>query len=487
MEFSKNMLLETVVASADRLIDRILWLSAEDSMLVLIRLNAEDALPRFCAKADLEEQFKAGELRWVKSDPFADLSRPEDTVPGFHKQRRDKAWSLIASIIEMPGSDAFDPQKRGPVIEEIHRRTHISKWIIYRNLRRYWQGGLRKNALLPMFQKCGAPSIEMQDLRDQLTDQQKKLANAQKAELALGKQQREIDQRAQTLDLEVARKLCVSKDAIRKEAAEAATEAERLKLAEKEKVISDLQQQISLLKKKAEQGSMQLQGEVLELDVERQLTEAFPQDQINRVGKGVKGGDIHQRVLTNTGHDCGTIVWEAKRTKNWSASWIAKLKEDQRAAKAELAVIVSQVIPSELRHFGYLQGVWVCDFASAVPLAAALRQGLLLAAIVGLAEAGKACKMEKVYTYVCGIEFRQHVEAVVESFVTMQNDLLKERRAMEKVWEAREKQLGRALQHTAQLYGGIQGIVGQAALSKIKSLELSAGEIAEDALAPSGV
>jgi hypothetical protein len=169
------------------------------------------------------------------------------------------------------------------------------------------------------------------------------------------------------------------------------------------------------------------------------------------------------------------ILWETKRTKNWSGGWIDKLKEDMRAAKSELAVLVTQAMPDGIKHFGQVDGVWVCDYASALPLAAALRSGLVNAAMTRLAETGKAGKMEELYAYLCGNEFRQHVEAVVETFVAMQAELLKERRAMEKAWGAREKQITRAIQHTAHLYGSIQGIAGQAALPEIKTLQLEAG------------
>lgn len=319
--------------------------------------------------------------------------------------------------------------------------------------------------------------VELQDLRNQLGDRQKKLMESQNAELELRKQQREVEERARALELEVIRKLDTEREGIRKQAAESAAEAERLKVAEKEKLISDLQSQIATLKQKAEQGSMQLQGEVLELDLENRLSSTFPHDAIEPVSKGVKGGDIQQRVRTNAGHDCGLILWEAKRTKNWSGNWAAKLKEDQRAAKAEFAVIVSQVLPPELKHFGQVDGVWVCDFASALPLAVALRQGLVTAAMARLAETGKAGKMEELYSYLCSVEFRQHVEAVVESFAAMQQDLQKERRAMEKAWAAREKQLSRAVQHTAQLYGSIQNIAGQNALPEIHALQLPGADV----------
>lgn len=316
--------------------------------------------------------------------------------------------------------------------------------------------------------------VEMDDLRSQMEERQKKLAEAQNSELELRKQQRALENRAKELELEVARKLDAEREQIRQQAAAAATEAERLRVAEKEKVISDLQQQISVLKQKAEQGSMQLQGEVLELDFENQLRAAFVHDDVAEVSKGVRGGDVQHTVQTNTGYACGMILWETKRTKNWSGGWTDKLKEDMRAAKAELAVLVTQALPDGVKHFGLVDGVWVCDYASALPLAVALRSGLVNAAMARLAESGKAGKMEELYAYLCGSEFRQHVEAVVESFAAMQEDLLKERRAMEKAWGAREKQLARALQHTAHLYGSIQGIAGQAALPEIKALALEA-------------
>jgi len=315
-------------------------------------------------------------------------------------------------------------------------------------------------------------TVEMQDLRNQIEDRQKKLADAQKAELELRKQQRELEDRAKDMELKVARQLDEEREKIRKQAAETATEAERLKVADKEKVISDLQLQIMALKQKAEQGSMQLQGEVLELDIENQLRAAFVHDLVEEVSKGVRGGDVQHSVRTNTGNACGMILWETKRTKNWSGGWIDKLKEDMRAAKAELAVLVSQILPDGVKHFGLVDGVWVCDYISALPLAAALRSGLINAAMARLAETGKAGKMEELYAYLCSHEFRQHIEAVVESFIAMQDDLLRERRAMEKAWGAREKQITRAIQHTAQLYGSIQGIAGSAALPEIKTLQL---------------
>jgi hypothetical protein len=317
-------------------------------------------------------------------------------------------------------------------------------------------------------------SVETQDLRDRLAERQKQLQAAQKTELDLRKREIALQSRAEALELEVARKLDEERGKIRDQAHAAASEEQSLKLAEKDKLISDMQKQIANLKHKADQGSQQLQGKVLELDLEAQLRSAFPHDHIEPVPNGMKGADLLHRVRTSAGHPCGTIVWEAKRTKAWSNSWTAKLKEDQRAVKAELAVMVSLVLPDGTRNFSLVDGVWVWDCSCMLALATALRQGLITAASARLAETGKQGKMEELYQYLCSTEFRQHIEGMVESFVALQQDLSKERRAMEKIWAGREKQIGRALRHTALLYGGIQGIAGGNDLPELKMLQLEA-------------
>jgi hypothetical protein len=316
--------------------------------------------------------------------------------------------------------------------------------------------------------------LELQDLQQRLNERQKQLQEAQKSELELRKRESALQTRSETLELEMARKLDDERTKIRDQARDAASQEQLLKLAEKDKLISEMQKQISHLKQKADQGSQQLQGEVLEVDLEKQLRAAFPFDDVEPVLKGVRGADVLQHVRTSTGRDCGTIIWDAKRTKGWSNAWTAKLKEDQRAAKAELAIIVSLALPDGVRHFGQVDGVWVCDCACMLGLAAAMRQGLIGAASARLAETGKQGKMEELYQYLCSTEFRQHIDGTVESFVELQKDLARERRAMEKIWAAREKQIARALRHTALLYGGIQGIAGANALPELKQLQLDA-------------
>jgi hypothetical protein len=178
-------------------------------------------------------------------------------------------------------------------------------------------------------------------------------------------------------------------------------------------------------------------------------------------------------VRTNTGHECGSILWETKRAKNWSKDWPAKLKEDQRAAKAELAVLVSEVLPPTVNGFGWSDGVWLCEATLAMPLAAALRQGVVTAAVARQNGEGRQSKMEHLFAYLTSLEFRQRVEGIVEAFKAMREDLEAEKRALQKHWARREKQLDQALAHTAMLYGGVQGIVGQNALPDIIPLQLA--------------
>jgi hypothetical protein len=322
-------------------------------------------------------------------------------------------------------------------------------------------------------------TVEMQDLQARLREREDRLKQAQQAELELRKKQRDLEARAQVMELEVARKLDAECVKVREQAQRAAVEAERFKLAEKEKVISDLHREIQNLKQKAEQGSMQLQGEVLELDLEARLAAQFPRDDIEPVAKGQRGADVLQRVHTNAGHYCGSIKWETKRAKNWSKDWPAKLKEDQRAAKADLAVLVSQVLPAEVNGFGWFDGVWMCDATFAMPLAVALRQGVVTAAVARQNGEGRQSKMEELFAYLTSLEFRQRVEGVVETFKAMGEDLEAEKRALQKHWARREKQLAQAVMHTAILYGSVQGIVGQAALPEIKILQLEDSAIGQ--------
>jgi hypothetical protein len=216
----------------------------------------------------------------------------------------------------------------------------------------------------------------------------------------------------------------------------------------------------------------------LELHLEDALKGAFPFDSIEPVAKGARGADVLQGIRNELGETCGSILWEAKTAKNWSDVWVQKLKDDQREAKADLSVIVAVSLPRDVAHVGEVDGIWVTDVQSSVGLATVLRQGLIQLAHARKALIGKNTKMEAIYNYLSGPEFRQRVEAIVGSFASMQDDLSQEKRATERAWAKREKQISRVIENTAQMYGHLQGMIG-ASLPDIKVLELPPAEQSE--------
>jgi hypothetical protein len=385
----------------------------------------------------------------------------EQLAREFEIKRREQDEALTTREGKLRESEAALEKQQRALQQEIERRLAAHKKDLLAEAARQAQNKL---------------ALEMKDLQSRLAEQKQQLDTARAAELNLRKRQRELEDAKQALELEVARKLDEERGKIHETAKLQATEEQRLRLAEKEKLIGDLQKQIDTLKQKAEQGSMQLQGETLELALEDELREAFPSDEVVEVKKGQRGADLLQRVQTNTGFDCGRILWEAKRAKNWSADWTEKLKADQREAKAELAVIVATNPPEGVRGIGQHDGVWVCEPPFAVALATALRQGLIHTAAQRVQQANRADKMAALYEHLCGVEFRQHIEALVESFLALQEQLAAEQRAFARQWKEREEQLRKAITHTAALYGGIQGIAGREALPEIKRLALPEAE-----------
>lgn len=316
-------------------------------------------------------------------------------------------------------------------------------------------------------------AVELAELRQQVTEKDDELEKARKQELDLRKRQRELKNKEQAMELEIARKIDEERGKVEEEVAAKLAEKNRMKDLEKEKQLTDLRKQIEDLKRKAEQGSQQTQGEAVEVELEELLRVNFPYDQIEPVAKGIKGADVVQRVHNSSGQYCGTIIWESKNTKAWSDGWIDKLKDDQRALRAEIAVLASVVLPKGVSHFANVEGVWVTDFSTVIGVASALRVNLSQVAMTRLAAEGKSEKMEMLYGYLSGTEFKQRVEAIVESFVAMKDDLDREKRAMETTWSKREKQIQKVIHNVAGMYGDMQGIIG-ATLPKIEYLELPA-------------
>jgi len=314
---------------------------------------------------------------------------------------------------------------------------------------------------------------ELADLQEVLKQRNIKLAAAQKEQAELIKKQRELDDAKRELELTVQKRIQEGLAATRQEAKKEAEDELNLKVKEKEQTISSMQKQIEDLKRRAEQGSQQLQGEVQELELEAMLIAKFPGDTIQPVPKGEHGGDVLQFVCGSTGQPCGTILWETKRTKNWSDGWLTKLRDDQRSAKAEIAVIVSKTLPKGVETFGLIDQVWITDPRSVVPVAVALRHMLVEVASARQASEGQHTKTEMVYQYLTGPRFRQRVEAIVEAFSTMQEDLDKERKVIMKQWAKREEQIERVMVATVGMYGDLQGIAGKS-LQEIEGLELRA-------------
>lgn len=320
---------------------------------------------------------------------------------------------------------------------------------------------------------------EVADLQAVLKERDTKLAAAQKAQAELIRKQRELDDAKREMELTIEKRVQGYLASIRDQARKDAEEQLKLKVLEKEETISSMQRQIEELKRKAEQGSQQLQGEVQELDLESTLRARFTRDTIEPVPKGEHGGDVLHHVFGPLDQRCGTILWESKRTKNWSDGWLSKTRDDQRTAKADIAVIISKTLPKDIETFDLRAGVWVAEPRFTVPIGMILRQALVELAGARQSAEGQKTKMEMLYHYLTGPRFRQRVQAIVEKFEDMQEDLDKERRSMTRLWAKREEQIRGVIEATAGMYGDLQGIAGKT-LREVEGLELKALEAGED-------
>lgn len=295
------------------------------------------------------------------------------------------------------------------------------------------------------------------DLQKQLTDLMRELRAAKGAE--------------DKLKLEYEKKMLTEQNKIKSDAKKEAEEELGLEIAQRDKKLADAEKQIKEMDRKIKQGSQQTQGEVLELKLEEILRKEFLFDEIKDVPKGIKGADVVQIVKTRNGKTCGTIVWESKNTRNWIAGWVQKLVEDQRTLKAEIAVLVSSVLPERINSFGQLDKIWVSDMKSAISLAHALRHQLIEIKGVQEASKGKEAKAEIVYNYLISNEFKQRIDVWVEYFRSRREEITKERAYYNKKWEKEDKDILRVFENTAGIYGDLQGLIGNA-LPKVDYLEL---------------
>ena len=330
-----------------------------------------------------------------------------------------------------------------------------------------------KKAKLVLQTDIDQKTRELAELQEVLNQRDVKLAEAQEAQADLIRQKRELDDAKRELELTVEKRVQEGLAITREQAKKEAEEGLKFKILEKEQTITSMQKTIEDLKRKAEQGSQQLQGEVQELELEALLIAKFPRDTIEPVPKGEHGGDVLHHVAGPSGQPCGTIIWESKRTKNWSDGWLTKLREDQRAAKAEIAVIVSQSLPKGVETFGLVDNVWITHPKMVLPVGVTLRHMLIEIASSRQASEGQQTKTEMIYQYLTGPRFRHRVEAIVEAFSSMQEDLDKEKKAIIKQWAKREEQIDRVMQATSGMYGDLQGIAGKT-IQEIEGLEMRA-------------
>jgi hypothetical protein len=311
---------------------------------------------------------------------------------------------------------------------------------------------------------------QMQMLNKELEEKSARLKESQQKELELMQKEKGIREREENLKLDLEKQMLERQKEIEERTRKMEGERFDLKIKELEKKLADQVEMAEVMRRKMEQGSMQLQGEVLEVALEELLRATFPFDIIEEVAKGVKGADCVQLVQNNIGQLCGRIIYESKRTKAFTNEWIEKLKRDMRAQQADVAVIVTEVLPRDMETFGFKEGVWICRFSDVKPLAFILRDQLIKIYGAVATQENKGDKMQLLYNYLTGVEFRQNIEAVMEGFLSLKDGITREKMQMEKIWKEREKQLDKVLLNTTQFYGSIKGIAGSA-VGDLKMLE----------------
>lgn len=319
-------------------------------------------------------------------------------------------------------------------------------------------------------------SLQLKDKGNENEELKKQNQSLQNQLLELSKSIRQLRTDNQNAKIELEKRLSFEQEKIRAEEKKRSDEEYRLKISEKDKQLHDAIRVNEELKRKLEQGSQQSQGEVMEDELKRILSSEFPYDEILDVPKGIRGADLIQKVKNNLGKECGTILWESKRTKAWTDSWITKLKEDQREIKAEISIIITQVMPQGIKNFGIKEGVWVVDYGTVLGAAISLRNSLIDLFGVRSANKGKEEKKEILWNYLTSVEFKQRVEAIYESYNNLLEELQREKDWFTKKWAREEKSIGRVKDNLLGMHGDLEGIVGKTLpeLEQLKKLE--AGE-----------
>ena len=397
-----------------------------------------------------------------KSEHLAQTKKLEAEIEAKRKEYKTHLDSLKAQ------EEALKEQKE-KFEEEIKKATQIQ----LKAERVKLQENLRKEIL-------DEQSESMALLQKQLEEKSNQVKELNVAKAQIGQLQREKEEMESAImakaELALNEKLKLEKEKIQK----ATDEQNELKLRQKDEQLRQLQEQLQIAQRKAEQGSMQLQGEVQELAIEEWLKEKYPFDTIDEVKKGARGADCMQIVHTRESQNCGKIYYESKRTKDFQKSWIEKFKADMREKGADIGVLVTDVMPSDMQRMGLYEGIWICSFEEFKGISAVLREQIIKIHHAMKSQENKTDKMSLLYGFLTSNEFKMQIEAIVEAFTTMQSDLDSEKRSMQRIWKQREKQIEKVLDNTINMYGSIRGIAGNA-IGNIKALELGySGDVIDE-------
>lgn len=311
---------------------------------------------------------------------------------------------------------------------------------------------------------------EKLELEEQLSKNKKEIETFRENELILRKKTWELEEKEKNLELEKQRQIDEERKNIQEKTETEMTEKFHLKEKEKDKMIESLKKSLDEAQRKASVGSQQLQGEVMELELEEILKREFPIDEMSEVKKGIRGADLIQLVKDQIGRDAGKIIWESKRTKTFTEEWILKLKEDMREAKADISVIVTTVLPAGSKFFTQKDGVYITGFDCVLQVACILRKSLLDIAQTKALSVGKNEKIESLYRYITSSEFAQRIDSMLETYSKMQQTLDKEKMIMQKIWAQREKEIDRLKNNTLSMHGSLSGLIDEP-MAGIKSLE----------------
>jgi hypothetical protein len=304
-------------------------------------------------------------------------------------------------------------------------------------------------------------------LEQNKADTEEKLKLSRQKELEFLQKEQQLKNKEEELELSLQKKLQEARASLAEEIRQQEHQkndlketAYQMKLQEMQKQLEDQKKLAEEMRRKAEQGSMQMQGEVQELLLEKMLRESFPFDAVEEVGKGVEGADCIQVVRNHTGKECGRIIYESKRTKGWNNNWVDKLKSDMRNRGADVAILVTQTFPRDMERFGEKDGVWICNFQEVISIAALMRSGIMNMYEIQKSQENKGDKMQMLYDYMTGVEFRGQIASIAEGFKSLRDNITRERMQMEKIWKEREKVLEKVLLSTSGLYGSVKGIAG---------------------------